>query len=108
MRIWDGLHKRAMYVGFDHVSTLQMDGAPTQLWNEETILETPNTVDSTEPPISCEGEGEVEGDAMEEDVMADILVGEEKDLVEDDLREYHKVDFVNTIASLKMKPTNLF
>ena len=45
-----------------------MDGAPVQLRNEETILETPNPVDSTQPPISCEGEGVVEGDAMEEDV----------------------------------------
>ena len=40
--------------------------------------------------------------------MADILVGEDKDLMEDDLREYHKVDSVNNIASLRMKPTNLF
>ena len=85
-----------------------MDGAPVQLWNEETILETPNTVDSTQPPISCEGEGEVEGVAMEEDAMADILVDEDKDLMEDDLREYHMVDSVNTIAFLTMKPTNLF
>ena len=85
-----------------------MDGAPLQLWNEKAILETPNTMDSTQPAISGEGEGEVDGDAMEEDAMADILVGEDKDLMEDDLRDYHKVDSVTTIASLKMKPTNLF
>ena len=40
--------------------------------------------------------------------MADLLVGEEKDLMEDDLREYYKVDSVNTIASLRMKPAHLF
>ena len=38
-----------------------MDGVPVHLWHEETILETPNTVDSTQPPIAGEGEGEVEG-----------------------------------------------
>ena len=85
-----------------------MDGAPLQLWNEETILETLNTMDSTQPAIFGDGEGEVDGDAMEEDAMADILVGEDKDLMEDDLRDYHKVDSVTTIASLRMKPTNLF
>ena len=85
-----------------------MDEAPVHLWHEETIHEMPNTVDSTQPSIAGEGEGEVEGDAMEEHVMADLLVGEEKDLMEDDLREYHKVDFVNTIASLRMKPAHLF
>ena len=90
------------------MSTFQMDGAPLRLWNEEAILETPNTMDSTQPAISGEGEGEVNGDAMDEDAMADILVGEDKDLMEDDLRDYHKVDSVNTIASLRMKPTNLF
>ena len=68
----------------------------------------PNTDDSRQPPIASEGEGEVEGDAMEKDPMANLLVGEEKDLMEDDLREYHKVDSVNTIASLRMKPTHLF
>ena len=67
------------------MSTFQMDGAPVQLWNEEAILETPNTVDSTQPPISGEREDEVEGDAMEEDAIADILVGEDKELIEDDL-----------------------
>ena len=67
------------------MSTFQMDGAPFQLWNEEAILEMPNTVDSIQPPISGEGEVEVEGDAMEENAMADILVGEDKDLMEDDL-----------------------
>ena len=96
------------YVALDGVSTLQMDEAPVHLWHEETIHEMPNTVDSTQPSIAGEGEGEVEGDAMEEHVMADLLVGEEKDLMEDDLREYHKVDFVNTIASLRMKPAHLF
>ena len=85
-----------------------MDGAPLQLWNEEAILETPNTMDSTQPAISGEGEGEVDGDAMAEDAMEDILVGEDKNLMEDDLRDYHKVDSVTTIASLRMKPTNLF
>ena len=40
-----------------------MDGAPLQLWNEEAILETPNTMDSIQPAISGEGEGEVDGDA---------------------------------------------
>ena len=84
-----------------------MDGAPVQLWHKETILETPNTVDSTQPSIAGEGEDEVEGDAMEEDAMADILVDEDKDLMEDDLQEYHKVDSANTIASLRMKLTNL-
>ena len=68
-----------------------MGGTAVQLFHEETILETPNPVDSTQPPISFEGEGEVDRDAMEEDAMADILVGEDKDLMEDDLREYHKV-----------------
>ena len=85
-----------------------MDGAPIQLWNEDTILEMPNPVDSTQPPISCEGEGEVDEDAMEVDAMADTLVSENKELMEDDLREYHKVDSVNTIASLRMQTTNLF
>ena len=65
-----------------------------------------NTV--LQPSIAGEGEGEVEGDAMEEHVLANLLVGEEKDLMEDDLREYHKVDFVNTIASLRIKPAHLF
>ena len=40
--------------------------------------------------------------------MADLLVGEEKDLMEDDLREHHKVDSLNTIASVRMKPAHLF
>ena len=62
-----------------------MDEVPVHLWHEETIQEMPNIVDSTQPPIAGEGEGEVEGDAMEEHVMADLLVGEEKDLMEDDL-----------------------
>ena len=33
MRIWDRLHKHAMYVGVDHVSTLQMDGASVTLYS---------------------------------------------------------------------------
>ena len=82
--------------------------APFHLWQEETIQEMPNTGDSRQPHISGEGEGEVEGDAMEEAAMAELLVGEEKDLMEDDLREYHRVDSVNTIASLRMKPAHLF
>ena len=82
--------------------------APIQLWQEETIQETPNTGDSRQPQISGEGKGEVEGDATELAAMAELLVGEEKDLLEDDLREYHKVDSVNTIASLRMKPAHLF
>ena len=85
-----------------------MDEAPVHLWHEETIHEMPNTVDSTQPSIAGEGEGEVKGDAMEEHVMADLVVGEKKDLMEDDLREYHKVNFVNTIPSLRMKPPHLF
>ena len=40
-----------------------MDGAPLQLWNEEIILETPNTMDLTQPAISGDGEGEIDGDA---------------------------------------------
>ena len=85
-----------------------MDGTPTNFWHEETILETPNTYDSTQPPIASEGEGEDEGDAMEDDVVKDLLVGDDKDLMEDDLRQYHKVDSVNTIALLRMKLTHLF
>ena len=85
-----------------------MELAPIQLWQEETIQETPNTGDSRQPQISGEGEDEVEGDATELAAMAELLVGEEKDLMEDDLREYHKVDSMNTIASLRMKPAHLF
>ena len=85
-----------------------MELAPIQLWHEETIQETPNTSDSRQPQISGEGEDEVEGDATELAAMAELLVGEEKDLMEDDLREYHKVDSVNTIALLRMKPAHLF
>ena len=58
-----------------------MDEAPVHLWHKETIHKMPNTVDSTQPSIAGEGEGEVKGDAMEEHVMADLLVGEEKDLM---------------------------
>ena len=85
-----------------------MDGVLVHLWHEESILEMPNMVDSTQPSIAGEGEDEVEEDTMEEDTMVDLLVGEDKDLMEDDLQEYHKVDSVNTIASLRMKPTHLF
>ena len=85
-----------------------MDEAPVHLWHEETIHETPNTVDSIQASIASEGEGEVEGDAMEEHTMAELLVSEEKDLMEDDLQEHHKVGLVNTIASLRMKPAHLF
>ena len=59
-----------------------MDGVPTNLWHKETIMEMLNTNDSTQPPIA--GEGEVEGDAME-DAMEDLLVGDDKDLMEDNL-----------------------
>ena len=85
-----------------------MDGTPINFWHEETILETPNIDDSTQPPIADEGEGKDEGDAMEEDIVKDLLVGDDKDLLEDNLQQYHKMDSVNTIASLRMKPTHLF
>ena len=96
------------YVALDRVLTLQVDEVPVHLWHKETIQEMPNTDVLRQPPIASEGEGEVEGDAMEEDAMAELLVGEEKDLMEDNLREYHKVDCVNTIASLRMKSAHLF
>ena len=85
-----------------------MDGTPTNFWQEETILETPNTDDLIQPPIAGEGKGEDEGDAMEDDVVEDLLVGDDKELLEDDLRQYQRVVSVNTIALLRMKPTHLF
>ena len=45
---------------------------------------------------------------MDEDVEEDFIEEEDKDLLEDDLRQYHKVDSVNTIAGLRMKPDHLF
>ena len=48
-----------------------MDGTPTDFWQEETILESPNTDDLTQPPIAGEGEGEDEGFAMEDDCSQD-------------------------------------
>ena len=71
-------------------------------------METPNCGESSQPPIRGEGEGEDEGDTMENDVVEDLLVGDEKELLEDDLRQYHRVDFVNTIALLRIKLTHLF
>jgi len=70
----------------------------------ETILETPNTDDTMQPEI----EGDGGGDFVEEDEAEDAIDEEVKDLLEDDLRQYHKVDSVKTISSLRMKPTHLF
>ena len=87
---------------------LQSEDAPTNLWQEETTLQTPNTGDSSQPAIGGDGDGEEDGEDMEEDAAAIQLEGEDKDLLEDDLRQYHKVDSVNSIASLRMKPDHLF
>ncbi len=67
---------------------------------EERVVQTPGTDDTTQPEIG----GEEEGHAMEMDVVDD----EEKDLLEDDLRKLQKVDSVSTINSLRMKPENMF
>ena len=81
-----------------------MDSPPTNLWNEETILETPNTDDTSQPEIQGEGDDEL----PEDEAMQDALEEDNKGLLEDDLRQYQKVDSVKTIASLRMKPDHLF
>jgi hypothetical protein len=81
-----------------------MDVSPTLLSQDETIMETQINNDTPQPDI----EGEDEGEFIEEDVVVDVLEEEDKDLDEDDLRSYHKVDSVKTIASLRMKPDHMF
>ena len=81
-----------------------MDVSPLHFSQEDTIVETP----TTEETIQQEMEGEPEGGHMDEDVEEDFIEEEDKDLLEDDLRQYHKVDSVNTIAGLRMKPDHLF
>jgi hypothetical protein len=81
-----------------------MDVSPTDLSHDDTIMETQNNDDTPQPDI----EGEDEGDFVEEEVEVAILEEEDKDFDEDELRSYHKVDSVKTIASLRMKPDHLF
>ena len=52
--------------------------------------------------------GENEEETMEEEVAMDVVEEDDKDLDEDDLRSYHKVNSVKTISSLRMKPDHLF
>lgn len=84
------------------VLSMQMDVSPSVLSQDERIQETPNTDDMVQPEIGVEEEGE------EEFVEDDMLEDEEKDLLEDELRQLHKVDSVATISSLRMKPDHLF
>jgi len=41
-------------------------------------------------------------------VEEDLLEDEEKDMLEDELCECHRIDAVATIANLRMKPDYLF
>jgi len=50
----------------------------------------------------------VEEEGEEEFVEEDMLEDEEKDLLEDKLRQLYKIDSVATITSLRMKPNHLF
>ena len=88
--------------------TTQVNATPKNPSIEDTSFCTPNTGESSQPTIGGEGEGGEEGDIMDEDVTNDEMEAEDKDLLEEDLRQYHKVDSVNTIASLRMKPDHLF
>jgi len=81
-----------------------MDVSPTSLSQDETILETQINDETPQPDIESDDEGEF---AEEEDAEEE-MVEEDKDFDEDALRTYHKVDSVKTIASLRMKPDNLF
>ncbi len=54
----------------------QMDVSPMNVTQDDRIVETPGTDDTTQPEIG------VEGHPMEEDMLDE----EEKDLLEDDLR----------------------
>ncbi len=74
---------------------LQMDVSPVNLSQVERIIETPGTDDTAQPEIR----GQVEVEFAED---------EEKELLEDELRRLQKVDSVATIASLRMKPDELF
>jgi len=79
-----------------------MDVSPTNLLQEERIQEIPNTNDTAQLEIGEEKEGEE--DLVEEDLLED----EEKDMLEDKLRERHRVNLVATIANLRMKLNYLF
>jgi hypothetical protein len=71
---------------------------------DDTILETQVDDGTPQPAIGDEDEDEF----VEEEMAVDVSEEEDKDLDEDDLRSYHKVDSVKTIASLRMKPEHLF
>jgi len=77
-----------------------MDVSPLNQTQEDTIVETPRTNETTQPEIG----GKDDVHVMEEDVVDD----EEKDLLEDDLQPLQKVDSIATINALRMKPKNLF
>lgn len=78
---------------------LQIEDSPITETQEETIMETPGTDETTQPPIGVEGDEEfVEVDFEEE----------EKEMLEDELRRRQKGHVVETISSLRMKPDELF
>src|SRR5579875_1824715 len=81
-----------------------MDVSPTSLSQDETILETQINNETPQPDIEADDEEEY----AEEEVAEDEMEEEDKDLDEDALRAYYKVDSVKTIASLRMKPEQLF
>jgi len=81
-----------------------MEVSPPILSKDETILETQISDESPQPHIEVHDKEMEE----EEDVAGEEMEEEDKDLNEDALRAYHKVDSVKTIASLRMKPEHLF
>ncbi len=77
-----------------------MDVSPIHQTQEERILGTPGTDDTTQSEIGVEDEGQF----MEEDVV----VEEEKELLEDDFHRLQKVDLMSTLNALRMKPKKIF
>lgn len=89
-----------------------MDVSPTNMANEEIIRETQNMDDTTQPEFGGEEEDEdmtmMEEIPQEQEAEVQVVEDEEKDMLEDELRERQRVDSVSSIAKFRMKPEHLF